>query len=225
VILAGGYGSRLAAVLGSVPKALAPIRGRPFLDLLLEYLEDQGVKRAILCVGHLRDALIARYSSWPGVQVAFSIEAEPLGTGGAVLEALSTVGTNRFYVLNGDSYCNLRLADLLQFHVSRDSSCTLSVAPLRDRGDIGQVQLDGNGRVTSFQEKTPQAPLERGFMNAGVYVFERSAFDRVAPGRSSLEYDLIPRWVAGGRCYGFVTSADVIDIGTPDRYASAQRRL
>jgi NDP-sugar pyrophosphorylase family protein len=62
-------------------------------------------------------------------------------------------------------------------------------------------------------------------MNAGVYVLERSTFESVAPGASSLEYDLIPRWVAGGRCYGFVTSAEVVDIGTPDRYARAQNSL
>lgn len=225
VVLAGGYGTRLEPVLGNLPKGLAPIRGKPFLDLLLEFLSRQGITRVVFCVGHLREPLIQRYTQWPGVRTAFSVEDEPLGTGGAVKHALSAVSTESFLVLNGDSFCDIDLHSLLEFHRQNHALATLTLAELSDRNDTGQVELDAAGRVTAFAEKQPARNARQAYMNAGIYVLERSAFKDVEETQSSLETRLIPRWVGVGRCYGFVTSAAVFDIGTPDRYASAQRRL
>ncbi len=212
-------------MLSGLPKGLAPIRGRPFLDLLVEFLTRQGTTKIVFCVGHLREAVMARYQRWPGIQTAFSVETEPLGTGGAVKRALSVVSTERFYVLNGDSFCDIELASLLQCHLDHDALATFAVARLSGRDDVGQVQLDSSGKVTSFLEKMPAQDTRGAFMNAGIYVLERSAFDGVQEMRLSLEHELIPRWVGRGRCYGFVTAAEVVDIGTPDRYARAQERL
>lgn len=225
MILAGGFGTRLAPVLGHVPKSLAPIRGRPFLDLLLEYLVQQQVARVVFCVGHLHEAVMERYVRWPGIESAFSVEAEPLGTGGALRHALAQVSTRRFFVLNGDSLCHVELSALLRTHVRQNAIATLTLAALPDRQDVGCVEIDTDGKLTSFMEKASITAGRQGFMNAGVYVFEGSAFDAVPMGRRSLEHELIPRWVKCGRCYGFTTTADVIDIGTPDRYAKAQHRL
>jgi NDP-sugar pyrophosphorylase family protein len=225
VILAGGYGTRLAAVLGDLPKGLAPVRGKPFLDLLLEFLARQDMKRVVLCVGHLRNPLIERYSNWPGIRTSFSVETEPLGTGGAVKHALAVVATERFYVLNGDSFCDIDLASLLRFHLEHNALATLAVARLADRDDVGQVQLDAACRVTSFAEKSFVPAATDIYMNAGTYVLERSAFEGIQETRLSLEHELIPRWVRGGVCYGYVTAADMVDIGTPERYARAQHSL
>lgn len=212
-------------MLGDLPKGLAPVRGRPFLDMLLEYLARQGLEKVVFCVSHLRNALIERYSNWPGIQTSFSVETEPLGTGGAVKRALSIVSTERFYVLNGDSFCDVNLVSLLQFHLKHGAQATLTVSRLTDRGDVGQVRLDASGKVMSFAEKSSVQQPENALMNAGIYILERSAFDDVREVRLSLEHELIPRWTAGGRCYGYVTAAEVVDIGTPDRYARAQDRL
>lgn len=225
MVLAGGYGTRLAPVLDGLPKGLAPIRGKPFLDLLVEFLSRQGIAKVVFCVGHLREAVMARYARWPGVQTSFAVEQEPLGTGGAVNHALPLVSSDRFYVLNGDSYCDIELAPLLRFHLDRGALATLVAAHLPGREDIGQVRLDAAGKVTSFLEKVPRQDARRAFMNAGIYVLERAAFDGVPEARLSLENELLPGWVSQGRCYGFVTTAEVVDIGTPDRYARAQKRL
>lgn len=224
MILAGGLGTRLAPVLGQLPKGLAPIRGRPFLDLLLDYLLRQGIAKVVFCVGHAREGLMERYARWPGMLTSFSVEAEPLGTGGAIRNALQQIATERFYVLNGDSYCDVALSDLLRHHLAHRALATLTAAPLKGRSDAGALLLDSGERVVSFQEKSGTHAGEH-FINAGIYLFERRAFDGVPQGRASLEFDLIPRWVASGECYGFLTSAEVLDIGTPDRYARAQERL
>jgi NDP-sugar pyrophosphorylase family protein len=204
---------------------MAPIRGKPFLDLLLEYLLRQGVTRVVFCVGHLRERLQERYAHWPEMQTVFSIETEPLGTAGAVRGALQQVATERFYVLNGDSFCDVALPEMLRHHIAHRAVATLTAAPLEGRIDAGALRLDSAGRVVSFREKALEADTRASYMNAGVYLLERSAFDGVAPGQASLEYELIPRWIANGSCYGFVTTAEVVDIGTPDRYARAQERL
>jgi NDP-sugar pyrophosphorylase family protein len=166
-----------------------------------------------------------RYARWPGLQTAFSIESVPLGTGGAVRNALQQIATEHFYVLNGDSYCDVALSDLLRDHLAHRAAATLTAAPARGRNDAGTLRLDSEKRVLSFQEKGPEADASEQFINAGVYVFERRAFDGIPLGRVSLEYDLIPRWVASGECYGYVTAGEVFDIGTPERYARAQERL
>ncbi len=166
-----------------------------------------------------------RYARWPELRTAFSIETEPLGTGGAVRNALQQIATEHFCVLNGDSYCDVALSDILQDHLAHRAAATLTAAPPRGRNDAGALRLDAKKRVVSFQEKVAGADTSEHYINAGVYVFERRAFDGAPPGRISLEYDLIPRWVASGECYGFVTDAEVFDIGTPDRYARAQEQL
>lgn len=224
MILAGGYGTRLAPVLGNVAKGLAPIRGTPFLDLLLKYLIRHGISRVVFCVSHLREGVMKRYASWPSLQTAFSVEADPLGTGGALKHALDQVTSDRLFVLNGDSFCNVDLQALLQHHLQHVALATLSVASPAGRADIGSVKLGADSRVVSFREKAAQR--EGGYlMNAGVYAIERSAFEEVLEGRCSLEQDLIPRWVKLGRCFALETKEEVIDIGTPERYARAQERL
>jgi len=225
VILAGGYGTRLAPVLGSLPKGLAPIRGRPFLDLLVEFLVRQGVSKLVFCVGHHRQPVIDRYRNWPGVQTVFSEEVAPLGTGGAIRHALPQVSSGRFFVLNGDSLCDIDLDGLLRYHLERGAQATLVAARMSGRNDVGTIRLDAAGKVLSFVEKTPGLPEQVVFMNAGIYVLERTLFNDVREAQLSLEHELIPRWTHDGRCYGFVTEAEVVDIGTPDRYAGAQDRL
>lgn len=226
MVLAGGSGTRLAPVLGDRPKALAPIRGKPFLDLLLDFLIRQSVSRVVFCVGHLSAALIERYAQWPGLETAFSIETEPLGTGGALRHAMPQVRAEHFYVLNGDSFCNIDLAELENIHLLHTALVTIAVTSCVDRDDVGLVELDAEGRVTSFMEKTPrESHPHKPYVNSGIYVFERRIFTDIQPGRWSLEHDLIPRWIRGGRCWAYTTAAQVVDIGTPDRYARAQDLL
>ena len=221
LVLAGGLGTRLAPTIGSLPKGLAPIRGRPFLDILLEYLMHEGVRRVVLGIGHGRDAIKERYARFPGLRIAFSEEMEPLGTGGAILNARGVIASDPFLVLNGDSLCRVDLNTLLRFHVEKHAKATLTLSPASERADVGRVVVDAKQRVQRFDEKG-SAPADRAWTNAGVYVLAKGLFANMKPEACSLERDLIPTWVAENKCFGFLTEEPVIDIGTPERYGKAQ---
>lgn len=226
VILAGGSGTRLRPVISEIPKSLAPIRGRPFLDLLIEFLAGQGISRIVFCVGHLGGMIISRYRDWPGITSVFSKEVEPLGTGGAVHQALGVVRTDPFLLLNGDSICRVALMPLVRLHRERSALATLTLSDATGRSDVGSVLLDEGDRVHAFAEKAvPEEVARRRFANAGVYVLQKEVFASHRRGCYSLEHDLLPPLARTGRCHGFVTGAPIIDIGTPERYSRAQTDL
>lgn len=226
VILAGGLGTRLRAAVSDRPKPLAEIEGRPFLDLLVDELVAQGLRRFILCVGHHGNQIVDHFHRRREGEFLFSQELSPLGTGGAVRQALPLICSNPFLVMNGDSYCPVDLASLLHFHRSSRADATLVVTEARDRNDGGCIELTAEGHISAFREKAPRESAGPSLINAGVYVMERRLFANwTQPGPLSLERDLFPVLASEGNCFGFPVSAEVIDIGTPERYFDAQRRL
>lgn len=226
VILAGGMGSRLQDVVSDRPKPLAMIRGRPFLDILIDDLLTQGFRRIILCVGHQRQQIIDRYVSRTDAEFLFSEERTLLGTGGAVRHAANLIASDPFLLLNGDSYCQVDFRKLLAFHHQHQASATIVVTDSRGRIDGGNIVLGADGRIQSFQEKT--APVSNGpqVINAGVYALSRRLpFSWHQPDPLSLEREVFPLLAAEGQCHGFLVTSEVIDIGTPERYAAAQNQL
>ncbi|MEK7208089.1 MAG: sugar phosphate nucleotidyltransferase [Patescibacteria group bacterium] len=218
IVLCGGQGTRLRRILSHLPKALAPVGERAFLDLLLDLLARQGMRRAILCVGHL-GALIREHLR-SDARVVFSEELEPLGTGGALRLALPLAGGERALVLNGDTFCPVDLSALLRFHRDRRAALTV-VLSRSSRSDGGSVALSSDGRITDFSEK--KRPGAERYLNAGIYCFDKRAARRF-PSESafSLELDFFPKLLRRATCYGFVTDEPVIDIGTPARYRAAK---
>ena len=224
VILCGGLGTRLQPVVPDRPKALAAIQGTPFLDILVDDLRRQGIRRFVFCVGHMKEQIIAHFSGRTDSDYFFSAEDSPLGTGGAVRNAQPLIRSDPFLVLNGDSFCRVDYAALLRFHQAKRSALTVVAAPIRNRDDGGTLQLDQEGRLVSFQEKST-APAAR-FINAGVYLMPLDIVRGWLPDRPfSLERDVFPQLAATRRCFGFAVDSDVIDIGTPDRYQGAQSGL
>lgn len=117
IILAGGLGTRLRSVVQNIPKGMAPIQGRPFLAYQLDYLIEQGVNRIIFSVGYLHECISNYFGrEYNGCQIVYSVEESPLGTGGAIRQALHHCKDQNIWVLNGDTYCNVNLKDMLVFH-------------------------------------------------------------------------------------------------------------
>jgi NDP-sugar pyrophosphorylase family protein len=221
VILCGGLGSRLRAVVPDRPKALALVGGRPFLDILIDDILRQGLRRVIFCVGHLKEQIIARYRTGYVGEFLFSQENMPLGTGGALKNALPLIRSDPILVVNGDSYCPIEFGKLYRYHVERSAAATVVLASLGKRRDGGLVDLNEDDQILSFAEKDGGSASRR-FINAGIYLINREVvgLESLTP-PFSLECDVFPSVVAAQPCYGFVAKSPLIDIGTPDRYYEA----
>jgi NDP-sugar pyrophosphorylase family protein len=224
VILAGGLGARLQTVVGDRPKPLAEIQGRPFLDILVDDLLHQGMRRIVLCVGHRREQIIAHLQTRNDAEFLFSEEVTPLGTGGAVAHAAPLIKSDPFLLLNGDSFCAVDYAALLAFHHAKAAALTMVLAQPAGRADAGNVQISADGRITAFHEKSGGTPT--ALINAGIYLLPSAlpaTWQQPAP--FSLERDIFPALIASHGCYGYPVKSEVIDIGTPQRYADAQHKL
>ena len=221
IILAGGLGTRLAGVIGDVPKCMAPVAGKPFLHYLVKYLEAQGCTRLVLSLGYRYEQVL----EWINTQaflfpVDYVIEREPLGTGGGIRKAmLKTVGEN-VAILNGDTFFDLGLKALLGAHLSAGAATTLALKPMRDFERYGTVTVDDAQRITAFAEKQPMA---EGLINGGVYIIRREAFlSTPLPEKFSFEKDYLEARVSEGKFSGYTSEGYFIDIGVPDDYARAQ---
>lgn len=222
LILCGGLGSRLRPIVSDRPKVLAPVGGRPFMDILVDDLLQQGFRRVIFCVGHLKDHIIEHYNTRTDAEYLFSEEETPLGTGGAVQNALPLVRSNPFIVMNGDSLCSVEFEKLASFHHAKESTLSLVLARADGKSDGGVVRVDQSQRVMSFLEKQEANRGGRDLINAGIYALQRECFEvRGMPQQYSLEYDLFPELVAKKPCYGFIVASEVTDIGVPERYWKA----
>lgn len=220
-VLAGGLGTRLRSVVADRPKVLAPVAGRPFLSHLLDQLARAGVRETILLVGHGADQVRAEFGgAFGSMHLAYSAEPEPLGTGGAIRLALPHLTGKTILLLNGDSYCDVSVETFLAFHCAHAAGASLTLAHVEDASRFGRVRLGGDHRITRFEEKEPT--LTPGWINAGIYLFERQLLEAIPGGRAvSLEREVFPAWVAAGMVYGFTGGGRFIDIGVPESYAAA----
>jgi NDP-sugar pyrophosphorylase family protein len=229
LILAGGLGTRLRSVVRDRPKPLAPIGNVPFLEHQLLFLRGNGVRDFVFCVGYLHEQIRDYFQDgrqWD-LSIQYSIEEQPLGTGGALKHARDLI-TGTFLVLNGDTFFELQIAELLEAHRryrNRDESCigTLALTQVADPSQYGSVQIDAGGTVVGFHEKTSDRLPDR-YVNAGVYVLEPEILDFVPSStKVSLEREIFPR-VPDHDCKlcSFPSGGFFIDIGTPEGYQRFQ---
>jgi NDP-sugar pyrophosphorylase family protein len=221
-ILAGGLGTRLRQVVGDRPKSLAPVAGRPFLCHILDQVAAAGVHKAVLCTGYLGDQLQdAIGEGYGSLSLSYSREATARGTAGALRLALPLLNGDPVLVLNGDSYCDVSLSHLIDWQQRRGapSAGSLLLTWVEDAARYGTVQIDDEGAVIAFREKSGRAAP--GWINAGVYVLSRRLLASIpARGATSLEHDVFPAWIGRG-LDGCQIAAPFIDIGTPESYARA----
>lgn len=222
VVLAGGHGTRLREVVAHLPKPMAPVAGRPFLELLLGTLAAKGIGRAVLSLGYMAQTVIDHFGPrFAGIELGYAVEATPLGTGGGLRAALARVQTPHALVVNGDTFLDLDLAALAAFH--RERGVPLLVGrSVEDAARYGRLRIAA-GRVVGFDEKGAAGP---GIINAGHLVLPRTVFDAHAlPERFSFEADFLAAEVARQRFDLFVADGTFIDIGVPDDYRRAQTEL
>ena len=221
IVLCGGYGTRLAQVVADVPKPLAPVLGRPFLDYIITHLARSGIVDSVTLAVHYRaEKIIEHYrASPPPLPVRFVREATPLGTGGAVLNALASVAGDTVLCLNGDTLALGDLPGLVAAHRAWGAGVTLGLVEVDDSARYGRVDVDDAGRVRSFREKS--ASSGGGLVNAGLFVVDRAALGEWDGAPVSMETVLLPRLAEHGRLFGFPLSGPFIDIGVPETYAAA----
>jgi len=225
IILAGGLGTRLKGIIPDLPKALSPINGRPFLDYILDFLEESdSVSNVILAVGYMADQIIETYTDRDeyNFEILFSREETLLGTGGAIKRALQYSTTDSAMVLNGDSYVDVRVNDVLAFHREKNASMTIIVKKIRNPDRYGLVRFDDTHRITSFNEK--QTSATEGYINTGIYMFKRDIFSHIEENRViSLEKELMSLFIRDNGVYAFATQGKFIDIGLPETYLVAEK--
>jgi NDP-sugar pyrophosphorylase family protein len=226
IILCGGEGVRLRSVTGDAPKSLASIGGRPFLDILLSQLKRHGFEHVILAVGYQRDLIRSQFGDAAhGIRLSYSVETMPLGTGGALRNAVEFLETDSALIMNGDSYTDADLATFATQFIETTPDLSAAVVPADGRVDCGLVSADPKGRVLGFKEK--QSASGKQYVNAGIYMVTKKLLREIAPNQKiSLEEELFPRWLAQGKnIQAFHHEGKCIDIGTPERYLSAQEIL
>jgi D-glycero-alpha-D-manno-heptose 1-phosphate guanylyltransferase len=222
IILAGGFGTRLRQVVADVPKPMAPVAGRPFLEILLGALSAKGFSRVVLSLGFMAEKVFNHFGSrFAGMEIAYVIEDKPLGTGGATRLAVEACTQDHVYVFNGDTYLDLEVELLEQQWQS--SRCPIVVGRLvPDTARYGRLVANG-ARVVSFAEKGATGP---GLINGGCYVLSRDALAKLPLNEtSSIETDYFVPEVAHKRVEVFVTHGLFIDIGIPEDYSRAQTLL
>ena len=224
-VLAGGLGTRLAHALGDLPKALAPLGGRPFLERQLTWLAKQGLDEIVLCVGHGAEQVEQALGDGKalGVSVYYSHESSPLGTGGALAQARSWV-KGPSLVVNGDTLADLDLWALERARWEHGVVASLALFRIDDAQESGRVECDGEDRVIRFVEKDGSHQGE-AWVNGGCYAFAPALWDWLPSGASSLERDVLPRLAGAGQLVGYVAEGSFWDIGTPQGLERAERRF
>jgi NDP-sugar pyrophosphorylase family protein len=218
VVLCGGRGTRLQAVAPGRQKTMLSVRGKPFLDRVIGWAAKQGLSRFVLCTGYRDDEVRGFYESSPrpGVEIVFSQESSPLGTGGALGACRGLLKGGPVLAMNGDSLCEIDLAAFADFHKSRGGAASVAVIPPGSREDGGFLEIAPDGRVSLFREREPGPGR---MLNAGIYILDPGFWDFIGPGASSIEKDVFPRALRRG-VYAFPAGAPHYDIGTPQRLAA-----
>jgi D-glycero-alpha-D-manno-heptose 1-phosphate guanylyltransferase len=224
IILAGGLGTRLRSVVSDVPKCMAPVAGKPFLHFVIEHLLSLGVDKFIFAVAYKSEIIIDYVNEqYPDLNKQFSIEAEPLGTGGAVKLACGLATEKNVLVLNGDTLFKIDVEWISGFHVSCDADCTLSLKSMDDFDRYGVVDLNEDASIAGFQEKQQ---YESGLINGGVYVLNVERFMKEnLPQKFSFEKDYLEAYFDKRKMFGIIQDEYFIDIGIPEDFERAQVEL
>ena len=224
VVLAGGLGTRLRSVVSDVPKPMAPVAGRPFLELLLGHLARNGFDRVVLSVGHLADVIQGHFGdAWRGLALDYAREDVPLGTGGAIRESLARCSADHVHVFNGDTFLGLDCAETEALWVARGLPLIVG-RQVADTARYGRIEVGAEGRILRFLEKS--AAGGPGLINAGCYVLPREIVaDFPARAHFSFETDYLRDAVERRHLLALRTDGEFIDIGTPEDYARAQTLL
>jgi D-glycero-alpha-D-manno-heptose 1-phosphate guanylyltransferase len=226
IILAGGFGTRLKGVISDLPKPMAPVNGKPFLEYLLLHLHKYGIRHIIFSTGHLAEKIVAHFGNeFLGMKISYSHEKDPLGTGGAIKLALSSCGDDEVLAMNGDSFFEINMQRFFDLHHRSKADVSLALREVENASRYGRILIDNENRITDFKEKSDQP--SSGLINAGVYVIRKKVFLGNAPQAAnfSIEKDFFEKKCGQLMIKGFEFKAYFIDIGVPEDYSKAQNEF
>jgi D-glycero-alpha-D-manno-heptose 1-phosphate guanylyltransferase len=221
IVLAGGLGTRLQSIISELPKPMAPIANKPFLFYLLKWLEKNGVSRVILSVGHKWEIIFNEFGEhFNSVELVYSVEDLPLGTGGAISLAMSRLKNDHFFIINGDTLFDVNLDYLLSFHKTNAYDLSVTLKPMSNFDRYGTVEIDENNRIINFYEKSKQ---KVGLINGGVYIANISIFKHFPhTEKFSFERDFLEKMINKLSFGGLINDEYFIDIGIPSDYKKAR---
>lgn len=225
VILAGGQGKRLLPVVSGIPKPMALVSGRPFLEYLLRQVCKTDCTDVVLCIGYKAHVIKDYFGNGCkyGVKIHYSQEQELLGTAGALSLSRHLIRSDPFLVMNGDSYCAVDFDRLVGQHQACNAVATIVTTSVENQFRYGSVMIGPQDVIVRFVEKA-EANGSR-YINGGIYVLTQAVLDLIPSGKScSIEKDVFPSLVGHG-LYAFKTSGVFIDIGTPLDLQRAQTIL
>lgn len=221
VVLAGGLGTRLQTAVHDRPKILAEISGRPYITYLFDQLIETGILDVLLCTGYMAEQVFeALGDSYRSLTIRYSRENSPLGTGGALRNALPLISSDPVIVMNGDSFINTDLGGYVKWFFQKDRNVSILLTYVANSSRYGTVILSDDGHLIRFDEKC--AGINPGWINAGVYILKKKQISKI-PEKTyySLEKEFFPKLI-GDKIYGFPCKGSFIDIGTPKSYKQAE---
>ncbi len=224
IILAGGLGTRLRSVVNDLPKCMAPVNNRPFISYVINELSNQGITHFIFALGYKSEYLISYINAhYAHLNISYSIEDDPLGTGGAIKLALDNTDEENILITNGDTLYKADVAKLSENHITNKSHCSLALKPMQNFDRYGVVETDETSRIISFKEKNA---YETGTINGGLYLLNKTSFNNINfPLKFSFERDYLETYFSAQTMFGFIDDAYFIDIGIPEDFEKAQSEL
>jgi D-glycero-alpha-D-manno-heptose 1-phosphate guanylyltransferase len=222
IILAGGFGTRLQKVVNDMPKSMALINDKPFLEYLLNFLTGQDIQKVILSVGYKQEMIREYFKDhYKHLVISYAIEDEPLGTGGGILNALEQVEGDAAFAMNGDSMFRIDLLAMQHLHRNTAADLTMALRYLEDTSRYGTVRIDSEKRVTGFHEKNEDS--EPGYINGGIYLINKNFLSSLTLEKKfSIEKDCFEKCFKESRIFGYPAKGYFLDIGIPEDYMTAQ---
>ncbi len=224
IILAGGLGTRLRSEVVDLPKCMAPVAGKPFLHWVINYLVREKVTSFVFSLGYMHK-VIEEYitDKYPQLKVKFSVENEPLGTGGAIKLALNLCKEENVLVVNGDTLFETNNNALWTEHIKSNSECTIALKPMQNFERYGAVTIDETHNITAFTEKKY---IRQGLINGGVYLLNRNTFNKIKlPQKFSFEKDFMEKYLNKLVMIGVKDEGYFIDIGIPEDFKKANEEI
>lgn len=220
IVLAGGLGTRLRSVVSDLPKPMAPIGDKPFLEYILKYLQKNGITRVILSVGYKWETIKEYFGyKWENIELVYSVEDEPLGTGGAIKKAMKQLKTGQVYIINGDTFFDVDLKSLV---LEDNSKLILSLKHMINFDRYGCVESDDNNLVKAFTEKGYK---QSGNINGGIYLASKNIFDNFDLDEKFSFEEFMQVNFEELKISVKVFEKYFIDIGIPEDYQKAQTEI
>lgn len=222
IILAGGLGTRLREAVPDLPKCMAPVAGKPFLEHVASWFYAQGVEHIVFSLGYMHETM-ENFLSTKDWSYSVVIEKDPLGTGGGIRLACEQIKGDDVLIGNGDTLFKANLSAFSDLHRQQQSACSIALKPMQQFDRYGVVEMDKDDHILSFREK---AFYENGLINGGVYALNVPGFLALPlPEKFSFEKDYLEKYCSSEKMTGFIQDAYFIDIGIPEDYNRASLEL